>query len=196
MYKIVTFEESVRVPPNLFGMKIHEAALQMLRDQYERTVQRGLGVVVALLEARVKGEGRIIPGDGAAYFDVECDALVFAPEVNEMVDGEVSEIVEFGAFIRLGPIEGLVHVSQIANDYFTYDKKNGYLIGRETKKTLKKGDKVRAKIATVSLKDSIPASKIALTMRPEGMGKVVRKDKKGSERPSAQTRGTAAGTSS
>lgn len=198
MYKIITFEESVRVPPNLFGMKIHEAALQMLRELYERTVNRDLGVVVALLEARVKSEGRVIPGDGAAYFDVECDALTFAPEVNEVVDGEVTEIVEFGAFVRLGPIDGLVHVSQIANDYFTYDKKNGYLVGRETRKVLKKGDQVRAKIATVSLKDSIPASKIALTMRPEGLGKQAAKKEKGGKRPAGATptETSTAGTSS
>lgn len=199
MYKIVTFAESVRVPPNLFGMKIPEAALQMLREQYERTVNRELGVVVALMEARVEGEGRIIPGDGAAYFDVRCDALVFSPEVNEVIDGEVTEIVEFGAFVRLGPIDGLVHVSQIANDYFTYDKRNGYLVGRETKKVLKKGDKVRAKIATVSLKDSIPASKIALTMRPEGLGKVAAKKERGGrgrESAAPSTTEAKAGTSS
>jgi DNA-directed RNA polymerase subunit E' len=67
-------------------------------------------------------------------------------------------------------MDGLVHVSQVTNDYMTFDKKTGMLVGKASKKVLKKGDSVRAKIATVSLKDSIPASKIALTMRPEGMG--------------------------
>lgn len=194
MYKLVTFEESVRVPPNLFGMKINEAALQMLREQYERTVNKDLGVLVALMDARVKGEGRIIPGDGAAYFDVECDALVFNPEVGEIVDGQVSEIVEFGAFVRLGPIDGLVHVSQIANDYFTYDKRNGNLVGRESKKVLKKEDQVRAKIATVSLKDSIPVSKIALTMRPDGLGKKAKGEK--GEKAEKASKAPATGTSS
>lgn len=193
MYKVVTFEESVRVPPNLFGMKIQDAALQMLREQYERTVQRDMGVIIALMDVDVKGEGRIIPGDGAAYFNVTCEALVFYPQVGEIVDGAVTEIVEFGAFVRLGPIDGLVHVSQIANDYFTYDRKNGYLIGRETRKTLKKGDSVRAKIATVSIKDSIPASKIALTMRPDGMGRSG-EGKKG--RKGDKDAGPATGTSS
>ncbi|VVB68041.1 DNA-directed RNA polymerase subunit E' [Candidatus Norongarragalina meridionalis] len=169
MYKLMTFSESVRIPPNLFKLKLQAGALTMLREQYERTVIKPYGVIVSLQNAKIKSPGKVIPGDGAAYFDVEFDALVFIPEVNEVVDGTVSETVEFGAFVRLGPIDGLVHVSQLANDFFTYDKKNQYLVGRETKKVIKKGDAVRAKVATVSLKDSIVNSKIALTMRPEGL---------------------------
>ncbi|MBI5229326.1 DNA-directed RNA polymerase [Candidatus Micrarchaeota archaeon] len=172
MYRLMTFKESVRIVPNLFGKKMEEAALIMLREKYERTVDKNYGIIISVQDARVHSTGKVLPGDGAAYFDVEFDALVFTPAVNEVVEGEVSEIVEFGAFVRLGPIDGLVHVSQVANDFLSYDKKQGYLVGKQTKKTVKKKDLVRAKVATVSLKDSIPSSKIALTMRPEGLGKL------------------------
>src|SRR3990167_2241159 len=37
VYKIYTLKESVRVPPNLFGLKLDKAALEILREQYERT---------------------------------------------------------------------------------------------------------------------------------------------------------------
>ena len=171
MYELATFVESVRIPPNLFGHKMNDAALQMLREQYERTVQKEFGVIISLHHAKISGKGRIIPGDGAAYFDVEFDAVVYNPKVNEVITGEVSEIVEFGAFVRLGPIDGLVHVSQVADDFFTYDKKKLILVGRKSKATVKKGDSVKAKIATVSMKDNIPNSKIALTMRPSGLGR-------------------------
>ena len=170
MYKLVTVEQTVRIPPNLFGMKMQDAALTILREQFERTVDKELGIIVSLHNAELKSKGRVLQGDGAAYFDVNFDALVFQPEINEVVDGEVSEIVEFGAFVRIGPVAGLIHVSQIANDFFSFDKRTGNLVGRESKKSVKKGDKIRAKIATVSLKDTIAASKIALTSRPEGMG--------------------------
>lgn len=177
MYKLVTIEQTVRVPPELFGIKMQDAALQMLREQLERTVNKELGIIVSIDNARIKSSGRVLQGDGAAYFNVEFDALVFQPEVNEIVDGEVSEIVEFGAFVRIGPIDGLIHVSQIANDFFSFDKKTGNLVGRETKKNVKRGDKLRAKIATVSLKETIASSKIALTSRPEGLSE----KKKGEE---------------
>jgi DNA-directed RNA polymerase subunit E' len=157
-------------------MKLSKAANVILRDLYERTVNKDYGIIVSIQNTRVTSPGRVMPGDGAAIFEVEFDALCFIPEVNEVVEGEVSEIVEFGAFVRLGPIDGLVHVSQLANDYFTYDKKTQSLVGRESKKSVKKGDLVRGKIATASLKDNIPNSKIALTMRSEGFGKRGRKE--------------------
>ena len=169
MYKLVSIEQTVRIPPHLFALKMQDAALSILRDQLERTVDKQLGVVVSLHKPRLKSSGRVLQGDGAAYFDIEFDALVFQPEVNEVVEGDVSEIVEFGAFVRIGPVDGLIHVSQVANDFFSFDKKQGCLVGRETKKTVKKGDKIMAKIATVSLKDTIANSKIALTSRPEGL---------------------------
>jgi DNA-directed RNA polymerase subunit E' len=171
MYYWCKFRERVRIPPAMFSKKITDAALVILREQYERTVQREQGIIVSLHDPKVVSRGRIIPGDGAAHVEVEFEAIVFNPKVNEVVTGEVSEIVEFGAFVRLGPIDGLVHVSQVADDYFTYDKKKGVLTGRKSRAIIKKKDVVRAKIATVSFKDNIPNSKIALTMRPTGLGK-------------------------
>ncbi len=177
-YQVLTFKESVRIPPNLFGLKLDKAALTILRDRFERTVSKDYGILVSLHNAKVTSEGRVLPGDGAAYFDVEFDALSYVPKVNEVIEGEISEIVEFGAFVRLGPIDGLVHVSQIANDFFSYDKKTQNLVGRESRRNIKKGDVVKAKIATVSLKDTVPNSKIALTMRSESGGRGKRKGAK------------------
>ena len=51
------------------------------------------------------GRGRIIHGDGAIYQKVKFDAVVFCMEDYEVVEGAVSEINEFGAFIRIGPME-------------------------------------------------------------------------------------------
>ncbi|MBU1197181.1 DNA-directed RNA polymerase [Candidatus Micrarchaeota archaeon] len=178
MYKLVTFEDTVRVPPALFGMKMNQAAQRILREKYERAVDKGRGIILGVFNSKIKGDGKILPGDGSAYFDVQYDALVFNLEVNEVVEGEVSEIVEFGAFVRMGPIDGLMHVSQVANEFLAYDKKQQCLVGRESKKTIRKADALRAKVATVSFKDTIPNSKVALTMRPTGLGKLAKKDVK------------------
>ena len=99
------------------------------------------------------------------------DTLTYLPQINEIIESEISEVVEFGGFVTLGPIEGLVHLSQIANDFLTYNKKTQTFVGRESKKFLKKSDHVFAKISTVSMKNNIPETKIGLTMRPDGLGK-------------------------
>jgi DNA-directed RNA polymerase subunit E' len=93
--------------------------------------------------------------------------------MQEIVEGEVVEIVKFGAFIGIGPFDGLLHVSQITNEYISYDEKNARLASKESNKSLGEGDRVRARIIAISLNEKEPReSKIGLTMRQTGLGKI------------------------
>lgn len=131
----------------------------------------------------------MIPGDGAAYHSTTFEALVFKPELHEILDGEIVEIVEFGAFIRFGPLDGLIHVSQITDDFIIHDVKRGALVGKESGKVLGVGDKVRARVVAVSLNpEKSRESKINLTTRQPGLGKFewleeARKKKKEPKKP-------------
>ncbi|MFA5381660.1 MAG: DNA-directed RNA polymerase [Candidatus Micrarchaeia archaeon] len=181
MYKLFRIEDKVRVPPKYFSMKLDDAIIEILIEKYERKVDRDLGIILGIQEVKILSDGTVIPGDGGAYFEIEFEILSYTPEINEVVESEVTEIVEFGAFLGLGPVEGLVHLSQITNDFLTYNRKIPAFTGKESKKSLKKGDKVMAKISTVSLKNTIHDIKIGLTMRPEGLGKdewIEKEDKK------------------
>lgn len=172
MYKIVSVEDTVRVIPSRFAEPLEEVISDVLRKEYEGITDKDVGTVLAIIRVKQIGPGRIIPGDGASYHNVTFEALVYKPEVNEVVLGEVVEIVEFGGFVRLGPIDGLVHVSQVMDDFVTYDRKKGSLYGKESKRALKEGDKVRARIVTVSVRGGTRGGKIGLTMRQPGLGKL------------------------
>lgn len=172
MYKIVTVEDTVRVPPNRFSEPTNDVILDVLRKTYEGLVDKDVGVVLAIRELKEIGVGRVIMGDGASYHDVTFETLIYKPEINEVSLGEIVEIVEFGAFVRLGPIDGLAHVSQVMDDFVGYDKKKGNLYGKESKHLLKEGDKVRARIVSVSLKRGMKGGKVGLTMRQPGLGKL------------------------
>jgi len=172
MYKLLTIEDTVRVPPNRFSEKLEDVVLDILKKSYGGVTDKDVGMVLVITRVLDISIGRVIMGDGASYHDVTFEALVYKPEINEIAFGEVVEIVEFGAFVRLGPVDGLVHVSQVMNDFVGYDKKKGVLYGKESKRTLKEGDKVRARIVTVSLKRGAKAGKIGLTMRQPGLGKL------------------------
>ncbi|VVC04321.1 DNA-directed RNA polymerase subunit E' [Candidatus Burarchaeum australiense] len=190
-YMLYTINDVVRIPPSMFSLKPEEAVLQSLREKYERKMDKELGIILAVSDVRDVGPGKIIPGDGASYHSVKFDVLCFMPDINEVFDGEVSEVVEFGAFVRIGPLDGLVHLSQITNDFLSFDRKSMAFVGRESKKTLKKGDMVRAKVSTVSMKGSIPESKIGMTMRPTGLGKLewLDAEAKGEAKPATSRRG-------
>ena len=171
MYVICTVNDTIRVPPNKFSEDTNKTILKTAQEQYEGLVDEELGVVVAVINASKAGDGKVVPGDGAAYFDADLDLLMYKPVIQEVVEGSISEITEFGAFIKTGPLEGLIHVSQIMDDYINHDAKLPGFIGKESGKKLTKNDTVLARIVTVSLKATIPESKIGLTMRQFGLGK-------------------------
>ena len=171
MYQIVTVTDRVRLPAQNFTMQLGDGLRQILRERYERRIDKEHGMVLSVWNIEPQGDGLVIPSDPAAYYDVKFDALTYLPAVNEVLEAEVAELVEFGAFVQIGSLEGLVHLSQIANDFLTYNKKIPAFTGKESKKILKKGDHVLAKISTVSIKATLSDTKIGLTMRPEGLGK-------------------------
>jgi DNA-directed RNA polymerase subunit E' len=115
------------------------------------------------------GEGVIIPGDGAPYYDTAFELLTFKPELQEVVLGKIRDIADFGAFISLGPAEGMIHVSQTMDDFVSFSK-DKVLVGKETKRNLKVNDLCRARIIAVSFKD-VTNPKLGLTMRQPLLGK-------------------------
>ena len=172
MYYMTTIEGTVRIPPYRFDDPLEDVAIETLNEEYIGQLDKDLGLMVGAFNIVEIGEGVLIMGDGAAYHNVVFNAIFFKPEQQEIVEGEVNDITEFGAFVKIGPMEGLVHVSQVTDDYINYDPKNSALIGNESKKILTEGDKIRARIVTLSLKGkSTKESKIGLTMRQPNLGK-------------------------
>lgn len=173
MYLVSKIEDTVRIPPSRFEEPLEEVAVEILNESYVGKIDKKLGLMVTVKEIEEIGIGKVIMGDGAAYHDVVFTALSFKPELHEVVEGEVIEIMEFGAFIRIGPMDGLVHVSQVTDDYINYDGKRGALIGKESKKSLEEGNRVRARIVALSIKGkSSKETKIGLTMRQPGLGRM------------------------
>ncbi len=167
MYHIMTVEGVVKVPPSKFTKNLKETVYSSLVDELEGKIDPNFGVILAVTEVEEIGEGKIMPGEGNIYYNAKFKILTFKPELHEVVEGEVVDAMEFGAFIRIGPLDGLVHISQMMNDFVSFDSKNNVFSGRQTKKILKVGDKVRARIISISWKEQ---NKIGLTMRQPGLG--------------------------
>lgn len=178
MFKIVTLEDTIRIPPEKFGEPIQTVGREQLRMKYESMVDAQLGYVVAVTDIEVNPVGKLVPGDGATYHRVGFTLLTFHPVVQEVVEGEVVEIADFGAFVRVGPIDALLHVSQLMDDYISHDEKQGVLMGKETRRRLMTGDHVRVRVTAVSLGHGGSSGKIGVTARQPFLGKLewIRKD--------------------
>jgi DNA-directed RNA polymerase subunit E' len=189
LFKLITLEDTIRIPPETFGNPLEAVGYQQVKAKYEGVVDEELGYVIAVTEVKVSPIGKIIPGDGAAYHKVTFSLLTFYPKIQEVVEGEVVEVADFGAFVRIGPIDALLHVSQLMDDFISYDEKQGVLFGKETKRKLASGDQVRVRITAVSLTRAGSSGKIGVTARQPFLGKLewieedVGKVKKKAEKP-------------
>ncbi|MEM3526300.1 MAG: DNA-directed RNA polymerase [Candidatus Jordarchaeaceae archaeon] len=172
MYELVTLEDTVRIPPQRFGEPVKKVALEILMKEYEGIIDPDLGMVICVVDVEEVKTGKLIPGDGAAFHKVIFSVLTFKPIQHEIVEGEVVEVVDFGAFIRLGPLDGLCHVSQITDDFISYDQKRSALIGKETGRVIQENDRVRARVIAVSIGGGIRSGKLGLTMRQPFLGKI------------------------
>lgn len=172
MFKLITLEDTIRIPPETFGNPLEAVGHQQVKAKYEGVVNEELGYVIAVTNVKVSPTGKIIPGDGATYHKVSFSLLTFYPKIQEVVEGEVVEIADFGAFVRIGPIDALLHVSQLMDDFISYDEKQGVLLGKETKRKLMSGDQVRVRITAVSLGRAGSSGKIGVTARQPFLGKL------------------------
>jgi DNA-directed RNA polymerase subunit E' len=169
MFYLTEIQDHVRVEPKLFGLPTEEAVDKQLREVYTEYYDKELGKVIAVVEVSNVGEGIIIPGDGAAYYKSTFKVLVWKPELQELVYGKIAEITNFGAFIEMGVMRGMIHISQTMDDYVSFSKANS-LLGKESKRSLKQGDLCLARVVALSHKGDEP--KIGITMRQPGLGKL------------------------
>jgi ribonuclease R len=94
-------------------------------------------------------------------------------KVGQVFEGTVTGVTGFGLFIELDEvyIEGLLHVTELGNDYFTFDKSKHAMIGERTNLSYRLGDRLKVKVVRVDLET------IKIDFSLEGAEKDVKKRK-------------------
>jgi len=181
MYMIVHRDDTVRIPPDMLSYDMDTIIDELTHTNFEGKMNHEGQMTIQTMNVDRKGDGRIAHGDAGVYQNVSFDAIVFKPMMYEVVMGTVCEVLKYGVFVRIGPLDGLLHISQVMDDHIDVDLANERLVGKETKRDIKVGDRVRVRIVTVSINEKNPReSKIGLTMRQPGLGKLdwIEEDKK------------------
>ncbi|HEY9387591.1 MAG TPA: DNA-directed RNA polymerase [Nitrososphaeraceae archaeon] len=170
MFAIVHMSDVVRIPPNRLTNSLKDTAVGILKEKYESMISPEIGYVIMIIDASANSTGKLIAGDGATYHKVTFKALTFFPLLQEIVEGEIVEITDFGAFVRIGPTDALLHLSQITDDYLKSDVKQGVIIANQTEKSLKIGSRIRSRVTAVSLGKGAAMGKIGITCRQPFLG--------------------------
>jgi DNA-directed RNA polymerase subunit E' len=176
MFYLTEVEDYVRVDPKLFGLPTKDSVVEQLEETYADYYDKELGKAVSVVEVIDIGEGVIIPGDGAAYYKCLFKVLAWRPDMHELIYCKVEEITNFGAFMDMGVMKGMIHISQTMDDFVSFSDA-GSLSGKSSGRSLKSGDYCMARVVAVSHKGDEP--KIGLTMRQPGLGKIewIKEDK-------------------
>jgi DNA-directed RNA polymerase subunit E' len=170
LFSISTLQDVVRIPPSLFGSTLKKAAVNILKSKYESMINADLGYIIMIMDAKVEPMGKMIAGDGGTYHKVEFDALTFYPKLQEILQGELVDITDFGAFVRIGPTDALLHLSQVMDDYLKSDVQAGIILANQSGRTLKVGSTIRTRITAVSLGKAASMGKIGITCRQPFLG--------------------------
>jgi ribonuclease R len=99
--------------------------------------------------------------------------------VGETFTGYISSVLPFGFFVELDEafLEGLVHISQIGDDYYLFDEQRARLIGQHRGRIFGLGDRVSVKIARADLKER--KIDFVLAEEPEILARSKRRKKPG-----------------
>ena len=77
-------------------------------------------------------------------------------KVGQIFEGTVAGVTGFGLFVELDDIfiEGLLHVTELGSDYFTYDKQKHAMVGERSSTSIALGDRLKVKVVRVDLETS------------------------------------------
>ncbi|MEM0383155.1 MAG: DNA-directed RNA polymerase [Candidatus Anstonellales archaeon] len=170
VYRVVEVEEYVRIPPSMLKMNKEEAVKEVLISQYKNKYTDAFGLVLDIIDIKVEQENVIVINDPKIYFKTRFKILSFTIDRREVMLGIVKDIVEYGAFVLIGPFEGLVNIAQISDEKFTFNKEKKRLENADKTKTVEIGDKLYVKVGTVSMRDGPAKAKISLSCRGPGLG--------------------------
>ena len=188
MFQIIEAEDVVRVEPLDFSESLNKMAEKMLKIKYESTLSPEFGYIILILNVKADKIGKILPSDGATYHNVNFKILTYLPKLQEVVEGEVVEITDFGAFIRIGPTDALLHLSQITDEYLNSDVRQGLITAQQSSRTINVGTRMRVRVTALSLARGSSMGKIGVTCRQPFLGATdwIEEDLKKTSKPASK----------
>jgi ribonuclease R len=150
------FTSPIRRYPDLLTHRAIKAILH--NDVYEpKESWDALGQQCSMTERRADDATRDVVAWLKCYY--------MKDRLGETFVGTISSVTSFGIFVALDDVyvEGLVHISDLGQDYFKYDKDRHQIVGERTRKKYQLADRVTIKVVRVD----IETSKIDFTLAAE-----------------------------
>ncbi|MSS75835.1 MAG: ribonuclease R [Methyloglobulus sp.] len=172
------FTSPIRRYPDLL---VHRAIRHCLQGNKPETFVYGFPDMITLGESCSANERRADDATRDVVSWLKCEYMM--DKIGEVFPGIISAVTSFGFFVELAEIyvEGLVHISNLGQDYFHFDPTSHQLIGERTGSKFRIGDRVMVKVARVSLDDKKIDFDLVVknsVKEPTAGGKLIRKRRK------------------
>jgi len=173
------FTSPIRRYPDLL---VHRAIRHCLQGNKPETFIYGFPDMITLGELCSANERRADDATRDVVSWLKCEYMM--DKIGEVFPGIISAVTSFGFFVELAEIyvEGLVHISNLGQDYFHFDPTSHQLIGERTGNKFRIGDRVMVKVARVSLDDKKIDFDLVVKQsgakEPAAGGKLIRKRRK------------------
>jgi ribonuclease R len=142
------FTSPIRRYPDLI---IHRIIKEFINGQIDENRSARL-VKEVEYASKQSSEMERVAQDAEREVDDLKKAEYMADRIGQEFDGIISSVTNFGFFVELpNTIEGLVHISDLDDDYYVYDERRLSLIGEKTKKIYRLGDDARIKVTKVDI---------------------------------------------
>ena len=140
------FTSPIRRYPDLI---VHRAIKhKILKEKFEKKNLSTITEHCSLTERRADEASRDVQDWLKCYF--------MQDKIGQVFNGTISSVTGFGLFVDLDDIyiEALVHVTELGNDYYSYDKNKHAMIGERSKKIYRLGDRIKVKVMRVDMDSS------------------------------------------
>lgn len=148
------FTSPIRRYPDLIVHRLLKLALARKEGTLDKKGQRELERISSTLsEAADHTSTRERVAMEAERDIVELKKLQFMQgKIGQEFDGFIAGVTGFGCFVELTEVfvEGLVHISTLLDDLYSFDEKNHALVGRRSGKVLRIGDPARVRVVAVN----------------------------------------------
>lgn len=180
------FTSPIRRYPDLLVHRAIKAVTN--KETYKVKDWAALGTHCSLTERRADEASRDVTNWLKCYY--------MQDKVGEVFEGTVSAVTSFGVFVALDDayVEGLLHVTELGNDYFHYEKAHHEMIGERTGVKYRLGDRVTIKVARVDLETtkidfSLVNKQVSLETSDETKGKRRSEPRQSNGKPSSKPKG-------
>ena len=164
------FTSPIRRYPDLIVHRLIRTYL-IEKDTSPATVARWGGMMDEIADHTSSRERRAV--DAERDTDALKKAQYMSDKIGEEFEGIVSSVTNFGMFIELpNTVEGLVHISNMTDDYYRFDDRSMSMIGERTGRIFRIGDEVRIRVTNVIIEESSVDFEVVDMVRSFGSSRV------------------------